>query len=79
MNAGNDRDGDARVQGLAWMVCSRGMPTCATIHVLVDGYFVDWLLEGMLLVESKAIKAVDDLHLMHQLSQGDWPAVLPAV
>jgi hypothetical protein len=55
------------------------MPTCATIHVLVDGYFVDWLLEGMLLVESKAIKAVDDLHLMHQLSQGDWPAVLPAV
>jgi GxxExxY protein len=49
----------------------------AEVHskdILVGEYFVDLLVNDMLLVELTTVKALDDVHRMHQLSQVDPPA-----
>jgi GxxExxY protein len=49
-------------------------------EVIVGEYFADLIVEDALLVEVKAVKALDDAHryAMHQLPQGRRPASLPA-
>jgi GxxExxY protein len=49
--------------------------------ILVGEYFTDLLVNDVLLVELKTVKALNERapDAMHQLSQSDRPAALPAV
>jgi hypothetical protein len=64
---------------LASMSCSNYSVRVHHNDVVVGEYFADLMVEDMLLLEVKAVKALDDAQdAMRQLPQGDWHAALLA-